>query len=122
MISTSPHKATFPDKKDQRPTAPKQYLNRTCPTGPTAPRSPANPCLGYFPTCPVSPAFCRALNASLSLKSPFTVKVLAPLVAVFPVTPGTSPSAVPTAFTHFPQHRCTPSISSDFTFSPLAPV
>src|SRR5882757_619679 len=76
----------------------------------------------YFPAWPVNPFFCNAVNTSLSLKSPLTVKDFAPLVAVFPVTPFTSPSAVFTALTHLPQQRCTFSTSKDFTLLSLAPV
>src|ERR1051326_4646431 len=43
---------------------------------------PGRPTADYFPALPVSPAFCRAANTALSLKSPVTSKDLTPFTAV----------------------------------------
>src|SRR6185437_9512494 len=75
-----------------------------------------------FATWPVRPSFCRASITAFSLNSPVTTKLFAPLAAVLPVTPGTVPKALFTAFTHLPHHRCRSSTLSDFTCSSLAPV
>src|SRR6185295_11624370 len=74
----------------------------------------------YFPARPARPAFCKASNTSLSLKSPVTMNDSAFLAAVLSFTPATEPSVSFTALTHLPQQRCTPSTLSDCTFFPFA--